>query len=297
MFLKKKISLLLLSICILIGCTDKKNQSTITLNDSYGRKIKIPSFAKTPRIISIAPSMTELLFQLDNGESIIARSDYCDYPQEAKSLPSVGSLIDPNLEYILSLKPDLVVASDHFTKESVNKLEHFNIPVYIGKQGQYIEDFYQIIADMGQIIGKKERSQILITKMQNQISEIKQRVQNNDKPKVYYMISFGESGDYTAGKNTFIANLIRTAGGINISDDANGWNYNREKLFAGNPDLILISRNEIGNQLKKDAIYSKLKAVQNNNIYFLESGTVERPSLRNIEALLEMEKIFSSYSE
>ena len=82
-----------------------------------------------------------------------------------------------------------------------------------------------------------------------------------------------------------------------ISDDANGWNYNREKLFAGNPDLILISRNEIGNQLKKDAIYSKLKAVQNNNIYFLESGTVERPSLRNIEALLEMEKIFSSYSE
>ena len=99
------------------------------------------------------------------------------------------------------------------------------------------------------------------------------------------------------GKNTFIANLIRTAGGINISDDANGWSYNREKLFAGNPDLILISRNEIGNQLKKDAIYSKLKAVQNNNIYFLESGTVERPSLRNIEALLEMEKIFSSYSE
>lgn len=291
----KKISILLIIICIFISCNTKKNQHTNFYTDSYGRKIEIPDSTKMPRIISAAPSMTELFFQLDGGQFLIARSDYCDYPPEAKNLPSVGTIIEPNIEYVLALRPTLVVASDHFTKESVNKLEQFNIPVYIGKQGENLEDFYNIINDIGHIIKKEEKAEELITKMKTQIREISERAQSADiHPKVYYMISFGESGDYTAGKNTFIANLIRIAGGINISDDANGWAYSREKLFAGNPDLILISHKEMEEPLKKDYTYSKLRAVQDNKIYTVTAGTMERPSLRNIDALLELETIFAN---
>ena len=293
MSIRKKIILLLLVSTFSISCNNNKDSTKTSYTDSYGRKITIKKFSEKPQIISIAPSMTELFFQLDNGESLIARSNYCDYPPNAKKLPSIGSIIEPNIEYIIALKPNLIVASDHFTKESVHKLEQLNIPVYIGKQGENLEDFYQIIKDMGQIIEKSEKAEVLINKMQLQVAEIKQRVQNqNYHPKVYYMISFGESGDYTAGKNTFIANLIRIAGGINIADDTTGWGYSREKLFSAQPDMILTSRPEIKEQLKKDSIYSKLQAVQNNNVYCLEKGTIERPSVRNIEALLELENIF-----
>ena len=295
MFVRKKIILLLLIVTFFISCNNNKNLTKTSYTDSYGRKITIKKKSEKPQIISIAPSMTELFFQLDNGESLIARSNYCDYPPNAKKLPSIGSIIEPNIEYIIALKPNLIVASDHFTKESVHKLEQLNIPVYIGKQGENLEDFYQIIKDMGQIIEKSEKAEVLINKMQSQVADIKQRVQNqNYHPKVYYMISFGESGDYTAGKNTFIANLIRIAGGINVADDTSGWGYSREKLFSAQPDIILTSRTEIKEQLKKDSIYSKLQAVHNNNVYCLEKGTIERPSIRNIEALLELESIFFS---
>ena len=295
MSIRKKIILLLLVSTFSISCNNNKDSTKTSYTDSYGRKITIKKFSEKLRIISIAPSMTELFFQLDNGESLIARSNYCDYPPNAKKLPSIGSIIEPNIEYIIALKPNLIVASDHFTKESVHKLEQLNIPVYIGKQGENLEDFYQIIKDMGQIIEKSEKAEVLINKMQSQVADIKQRVQNqNYHPKVYYMISFGESGDYTAGKNTFIANLIRIAGGINVADDTSGWGYSREKLFSAQPDIILTSRTEIKEQLKKDSIYSKLQAVHNNNVYCLEKGTIERPSIRNIEALLELESIFFS---
>ena len=295
MSIRKKIILLLLVSTFSISCNNNKNLTKTSYTDSYGRKITIKKKSEKPQIISIAPSMTELFFQLDNGESLIARSNYCDYPPNAKKLPSIGSIIEPNFEYIIALKPNLIVASDHFTKESVHRFEQLNIPVYIGKQGENLEDFYQIIRDMGQIIEKNEKAETLINKMQLQVAEIKQRVQNqNYHPKVYYMISFGESGDYTAGKNTFIANLIRIAGGINIADDTTGWGYSREKLFSAQPDMILTSRPEIKEQLKKDSIYSKLQAVHNNNVYCLEKGTIERPSIRNIEALLELESIFFS---
>ena len=293
MSVKRKIILLLLAVTFFINCNNNKNLTKTSYTDSYGRKIIIKKFSEKARIISMAPSMTELFFQLDNGESLIARSNYCDYPIEARELPSAGAIIEPNFEYIIALNPDLIVASDHFTKESVHRLEQLNIPVYIGKQGESLEDFYQIIEDMGKITGKNEKAKILINNIQSQVADIEQRVKNqNYRPKVYYMISFGESGDYTAGKNTFIANLIRIAGGLNVADDTTGWGYSREKLFSAQPDMILTSRIEIKEQLKKDSVYSKLKAVQNNNVYFLEKGTLERPSLLNIEALLELEKIF-----
>jgi iron complex transport system substrate-binding protein len=298
MLIKKNIFLLLLCVLTFTGCNEKKVQHSQSYIDSYGRKINIPKTAEALRIISVAPSMTELFFELDAKDFLIARSDYCDYPPQAKDLPSVGSLIEPNLECIIALKPSLVVASDHFTKDSVNKLEQLNIPVYIGKQGNELKDFYRIIEDMGQITKKEENAQKLIEDMQNQVEQITLRVQQQkNHPKVYYMISFGESGDYAPGKNTFIANLIRIAGAINISDDANGWNYSREKIFAKDPDIILVSRSEIADQLKNDVIYSKLRAVQNNNVHVLKSGTAERPSLRNLEALLEMENIFFGSNE
>ncbi len=298
MLIKKNIFLLLLCVLAFTDCNEKKVQYSQSYTDSYGRKINIPQTPAPLRIISVAPSMTELFFELAANDVLIARSDYCNYPSQAKLLPCVGSLIEPNLEYIIALKPSLVVASDHFTKDSVNKLEQLNIPVYIGKQGNELKDFYRIIEDMGQITKKEENARKLIEYMEKQVEQITLRVQQQkNHPKVYYMISFGESGDYAPGKNTFIANLIRIAGAINISDDANGWNYSREKIFANNPDLILVSRPETVELLKNDAIYSRLYAVQNNKVYVLKSGTTERPSLRNIEALWEMENIFFGNNE
>lgn len=280
----------------LTGCkinfSNKKNDEFfLKITDSYNREIILNK--KPKRIISLAPNITELIYTLNAENILIGRTDYCDYPEECKKISSVGSIMSPNIEKIIELKPDLIIASTHFQKETLSILEKLGINVYIGVATESYEDIYKLIKAIGRIGGKEKNADKLIDNMKNKIEYIKNKVKNLKKPDVYYMLSFGESGDFTAGKDTFISYLINTAGGNNIADEITGWKYSVERIIEKNPDIIICNKfNNIANQLKIMSVYNQLKSVKNNKIYPIDINLIERIGPRNIKGLFILTKIF-----
>jgi iron complex transport system substrate-binding protein len=263
----------------------------IIMKDSYGRDVSVP--ANPRRIVSVAPSMTEIMFLLGSGDRLAGRTDYCNYPEQAASVPSVGTLTNPGIEKIASLKPDLVVASNHFQKESLDSLSALKIPVYIALAGNDYGEVYAMIRDLGRILGKERDAEKIIENMRRRMDAVTEKVRMATyKPKVYYMLSYGDEGDYTAGEKTHISYLIRAAGGINIGDSIEGWRISIEALFQDEPDIILCSKaGGALSRLPRTAPYNRLKAVRNGRVYEIDTDLIDRIGPRNIEGLEIMAKI------
>jgi iron complex transport system substrate-binding protein len=266
--------------------------AAIEITDSYGRLVQLS--AEPRRIVSLAPNITETLFLLGAGNLLAGRTDYCDYPPEVLSIPSVGSITEPSIEKIISLKPDLVVGSTHFQKETLAALENVNIPVYVGVIRSSYEEIFTMITALGRITGKDSQAADICAAMRQKIHSVESAVQKAaKKPRVYYMISCGDAGDYTAGRGTFISALINSAGGVNAGDDIEGWRYSVEALFHNEPDIILCSSQSGGSEkLKTPPPYNRLRALAAGRVYEIASDLIDRIGPRNIEGLEMLAKIF-----
>lgn len=268
----KKITFLLLSVLIvLVSCntTSTKQNKSIVVNDAFNRKVTIVSEPK--RIISISPAITEIMFALGKQHLLIGRSDRCTYPEQVSSIPTIGSILEPNIETIASLKPDLVIASTHFKKEMVDKIEQLGIPIIVLKSQDSFEGAYEIIAKVGEIVQAQHQADSIIRAMKTDVSLIQEKTKAiTSRPTVYYVIGFGKSGNFTAGGNTFISNMINIAGGKNIAEDVNGWSYSTEQLIEKDPDIIIIHKGD-KEAFANTTIYKNLKAVKNNKIYEIDN--------------------------
>lgn len=269
------------------------SEGKIVLTDSYGRRVEIVKKQQL-RVVSLAPSLTEILFLLDEGKTLVGRSDYCDYPEEAKRIERVGSIQQPSMEKIVSLNPDLLLASDHFTKDHVELLERLGIPVYLGMQGKEFHIIYKIVKDMGALLDLPEKAEEVNRKMKEEIDFIRQKTQRlTQRPRVYYVISFGEGGDFSAGKDTYIAYLIRLAGGINIADDSVGWKYSIESIYRNDPDIILCSKYaDMKRRLEENPLYRPLRAVGEGKVYEVDNNEIDRFSPRNVKGVRTLTEIF-----
>ncbi len=171
--------LALITILIFTACTDNsektenKNMETknlkypLMIEDSYGRKVTIN---KEPmRVISIAPNITETIFALGQGEKLVGRTDYCEYPEAAKEIESIGSLQSPNIEKILSLNPDLVIASTHFKKDVLEKLEELDLKVMVLYGEESFQGVYQVIEKLGTVLNAKEEADKVIANMKQKM--------------------------------------------------------------------------------------------------------------------------------
>lgn len=260
----------------------QKNKDT-TICDSYQRKV---SFVSNPqRIVSAAPGITEIIFALGEGRRMVGRTDFCDYPPETKEIPSIGGLQDPNFETIAGINPDLVIASTHFQREAVQKLESLKIPVAVIMSEASFDGAYYTISRIGRILDVTHKADSIISRMRTTVDSILTQVRTEKyKPTVYYVIGFGKTGDFTAGGNTFISKLIDMAGGVNIAGDISGWSYSLEKLIEKDPDIILIRQ---GNKeiFCKTASYSDLKAVKTGHIYEINDDLFEITGPRLAEGL------------
>ncbi|MDR1932978.1 MAG: ABC transporter substrate-binding protein [Spirochaetales bacterium] len=268
--------------------------AAVAITDSFGRTLNLNEYPK--RIVSLAPNMTETLFLLGAGDCIVGRTDYCDYPPEAAKIPSVGTITTPNIEHIISLRPDLIVGSTHFQKETLEALENLNIPVYLGIIYSDYEEIFDMIMTLGRIVDKTGVAENIVRGMRQRKKAVEEAVQNAaEKPRVYYMISYGDAGDYTAGRDTFISALIKSAGGLNAGDDIEGWRYSVEALFRDEPDIILCGALSGGAQaLAKTPPYNRLKAVREGRVCEIDSNLLDRIGPRNIEGLEMLAKILHS---
>ena len=247
---------------------------------------------KTPvKVVSVSPAVTEILFALDCGDRLIGRTDFCNYPPEAKNIKSIGGINNANLEEIIKLQPDLVITSSIFTKKMFETIEDAGIPIISFKETNTIEGLYETIEMLGKVMDKETKAKSIIDKFEEDLKIVKTKRDSIQKlrktsslPKVYYVVGFGQMGDFSAGKNTFINEIITLAKGDNIAKESINWSFSKEEIFANQPDYIFI-RKEDSAQFVKTHPYNTLKAVKQNRVYGIESNLMDILSPRTIKAI------------
>lgn len=260
--------------------------------DQTGRRVNIPDHPQ--RIVSLAPSITETLYALGLADRLVGDTDYCDYPLEARAKPHVGAMLNPNLEKIVALKPDLVLGTDEANRrETADQLARLGIPLY-GLTARTLEGTIQSIEDLGRKLGGEEPTQKLVARLRERVEAVEKRVQGRHQPKVLFVVWYRPL--ITAGKQTFIADVIRRADGISISDDLKGeWPHmSLEEVLKRDPDVILFPKTEAFapglEEFQKLPAWRELPAVKNHRMYFV-SETIMRPSPRLVDALEELADI------
>lgn len=300
--MKKKLCLFLLVVMTLFtGCNaNSENKQAVETSDSNGYPQKITdtykrevTLPKEPsRVISLAPNITEIIYALGKQEKLVGRTDYCDYPESVKNVPSVGSMKEPNIEKIAQLNPDLIIASTHFQKETLKKLEELKINTVVFYGEENFEGAYETIRNIGKILGAQEKAEQTVSEMDKKVKDVMERVKGKGQPSVYYVVSYGKYGDYTAGKDTFIGQMIEMAGGKNAADDAQGWKYSVEKLVEKNPDMLICSKYfDTLNGIKSTAGYKDLKAVKEGRLYEIDNNPLDRQGTRLADGLVDLAKI------
>lgn len=267
---------------------DNKTVYPITVTDSIGNTITIEEEPKT--IISFAPNLTEIVYALNLSSKLIGRTEYCDYPAEVSSVPSIGDFYNPDIEKIVSMAPDVVIASSLWTEDIITKFKEVGITVVVLSEDKEVAGIYEMIDLMGQIFNCQENATTLIDTMKTQIENVTAKVANLPKKTVYFVVDFGEYGDYTAGGDTFIGGLLTLAGGDNVAKDLSGWSYTLESLIEADPEVILI-----GESRKEDFInsanYKNLSAVKNGTVYGIDNNLLDRQSYRTSEGIEVIAKI------
>ena len=261
--------------------------------DEVGREVSLPSLPK--RIISLAPNITEILFSLGLDEEIVGVSIHCNYPEKAKDKVRVGSYISLDFEKILSLKPDLIIATGAGnTQEMVERLEKLGIPTFV----IFPQDFDGIlrsINDLGHLLNREKEAQQITEGMRVRRQRVMALTQGLYRPRVFLQI--GEAPIVTVGKGSFADDLIYLAGGENIAGGEKKM-YPRlgmEEILKRSPEVIIVSSmNPKGNYekaLQEWTRWKTLPAVQQGRIYLVDSDLIDRPSPRIIEGLEEIARI------
>ncbi len=272
----------------IVSSSADKTVYPLKITDFKGREITI---AKMPqRIISLTPSSTEILFQIGAGSRVVGVTAYDDYPAEVESLPKVGDFNGPNLEAIVKENPDIIFASDLSGQEQVEALEKNGFTVAI-LEANNLNQIMESINKIGQITDTQKQSNEVALTMQNRLNEITKKVKDLPKVKTFYLVDI--NGNWTAGKGTFIDELITLGGGENITTDVQGWvKYSVEKIVEKNPSVI-ITAPHAGDTLSiaKMPGYKDTTAAKNNLIYVVsDDNIISRPAYRIILGLEEIAK-------
>lgn len=286
--MRNSISLILILVLFFsCGKSVKQNEeltdSIFEFTDYYNRTVKVNISPKT--VVSLSPGITEILFDLGVGDRLIGRTNFCNYPTEAKNIASIGGITDANLEKIISLRPEIVITSSMVRKDLVENISKAGINIICLPERSNIEGVFRTLDILGQIFDKKEISDSLINNMKKELENIKQLHNNNStKPSIYYVVGYGATGDFTAGKNTYINEIIELAGGINIANNISNWSYSKEALFAKQPDYIIVREEDLNNFIKTSP-YKDLKAVKTGKVLGINSSLMDCQTCRSLEAI------------
>lgn len=292
-----KLATLMAVVVVLSGCvvTTPPPQPTVTpvpeplvLTDSRGQEVQVPG--EVNRIVSLAPSNTEILFALGLGDRTVGVTKLCDYPEEAKAIEKVGDLMDMNVEKIISLAPDLVLGIEGMP-EVVAKLEEVGIAVLV-LQPTDLESIYRTIELVGQAAGVEEGAQALIRSMEERVEAVEAGVEGlKERPRVFYELDATDPAKpYTAGPNTWHDEFIHLAGGVNIAADVDmQWvQFSTEEIISQDPDIILLGDANYGvspEDVAQRPGWQVIGAVRNGAVYPIDDNLISRPGPRVVEGI------------
>jgi iron complex transport system substrate-binding protein len=265
--------------------------ATIQMADGLGRTVTLPGPAQ--RVVSLAPSNTEILFAVGAGSQVVGRDSFSDYPPQAKSLPDIGgSMGNFNTEAILALHPDLVLAGEIDSSELVASLEKLGLQVYYLKNPVTLDEMYANLETVGSLTGHTADAATLVASLQARVAAVDSKIaQAVTHPAVYYELDGTDpSKPYTSGGGTFVDQLIQRAGGVNVfSQLKDQWpQVSLEQLLVDNPQIILLGDSAYGETPDKVIARSgwgSLQAVKNKQIFPFDDNLVSRPGPRLVDGL------------
>jgi len=264
-----------------------------TVTDQLGRKISLPD--NPQRVVSLAPSITEIIYALGQQHRLKGATMFSDYPHAAQKLPTVGSYVHLDLERIVALRPDLCIAiKDGNPKEVIDRLDSLKIPVY-AVDPKNLDSVMETLQEIAQLLGADDTAEFLIRRMKSRIGRVTSRVATTDsRPRVFFQI--GISPIISVGSDTFIHEIIVLAGGKNLAEGRIPYpRFSQEQVLGLSPEVfILTSMARTGAFEKVKAKWERwpqLDAVRSGRIHLVDSNLFDRPSPRLVEALEVMARL------
>lgn len=277
--------------------TEEPISTEPTYIDGLGREVVLVGPAQ--RIVSLAPSITELLFAVGAGDQVVGRDDFSDFPAEAVDVASIGSTYGAlNTEAILALNPDLVIAAEVNTPEQVKSLEDLGITVYYLKNPITFDELYDQVRWAGTITGHEDEANALAESLSARVDSVTEVVSSvTEKPTVFYELDGTDpSKPWTTGAGTFMDTMITMAGGVNIGGVLSEpyAQISVEEIVLQNPDFIILGDALYGvtiESIAERAGWADLTAVQENQIFVFDDNLASRPGPRLVDGLEELLKI------
>ncbi|MEW6662920.1 MAG: ABC transporter substrate-binding protein [Bacillota bacterium] len=284
---------ILAAVLLLAGCGPKSEPATgkrqVTITDDS--KATVTLTAKPQRIVSLSPSLTEILFALGLGDRVVGVTSWDDFPPEVKQKPVVGDL-KAGSEAVLAQNPDLVVASG-LNMATVDTLRQTKVPVLVFDP-QSMEAIFHTIEKIAEATGVEKTGQDLIEVMQRKLKELTGSLPATDRIPVF--IEVGWDPLFTTGSGTFLHDITTIAGGLNIAGDVTGWvQYSSEDVIAKNPAVIITTTGHGADpvtSIKKRPGWDRIKAVQDGRVVVLDPNLVYRPGPRSVQLVEELVRSF-----
>jgi len=258
----------------------------ITVTDDAGRQVTLKGLPT--RIVSLAPSNTEVLYALGLGDRVVGVTEYCDYPPEAKQKPKIGGFANIDLEKVIGLDPDLVLATNIHAGAVVSELQKRGVTVVV-VEPKNVDDVLAEITFVGKITATSDAAAKLIAQMKTRIDAIAAKTATaKTKPRVFYEI---DKSLYTPGPGSFLDDMIIKAGGVNIASDAQSAypQLSLESFVLKDPEVIFLGDHPFGetpDTVKARPGWANISAVKNGRIVpVVDVNIVSRPGPRLVEGL------------
>ena len=263
--------------------------SGITITDMTGREVTLDGPVES--IVALSPADCEILYALGAGDLIVGRGEYCDYPPEVMSKPSMETGAQLNIEQVLAMKPQVIIMTTMAqSTEQVDALDASGTKVVV-ISAQDIAGTYQAIDIIGQLVGKTDEATALIDEMKQTFTDIKQKSTGDGSKSIYFEVSPLEWGLWTAGSETFMDEIATMLGLKNAFADVVSWGaISEEQVIERDPDFIVTIAMYFGegvppvDEILGRAGWENMKAIKNKIVFNADSNEVARPGPRLMDA-------------
>lgn len=256
--------------------------------DESGRKVTIP--LKIERIVSLAPNLTEIVYAVGAGDRLVGNTEYCDYPAEAKSVAKIGDTMHPSVERIIALKPQIVLVSTASQLEAFTKqLDQQRIAVYVTNP-RSLDEIFHSIRVLGDLFGYSEQSALVATDLRKRAEAVEAKISRTKPVSVFYQVA-GEPL-YTIGRDAYLTDLVRRAGGVSVTADVPGAfpRFSDEAALAARPEAIILptggsmgaANSTVAGPLRNSP------AALKDRVYKINDDHLSRPGPRLVDGLEEM---------
>lgn len=266
--------------------------AAFSMTDQAGRRVDLA--VPPTRIISLVPSVTEILFTIGAQDRLVGRTDFCDYPAEASRKPSVGGMLAPNLEGMVALKPDLVVATTAGNRlETFDQLERLKIPVFLVNPVT-VSDVLDLVMRLGRVTERTDAADRVVATMRGRIEAVSARVAARPRPRVLYVV--WPDPLIVPGQGALVSELIGLAGGDSVTaDGGQGYpRYSMEAALARSPEVIILASH--GSERSplvraKWERFSQVPAIAAGRLYAMDGNLMHRYGPRMVDGLERLARL------